>query len=92
MTQDGLINNTIKIFGIKGYNPSTTQTYVQSPLGTDAMKDPTQYQDQWKYSLVIIILMYVTNNSCQNILFSVHQCAKINHNPKHSHEKEVLIM
>ena len=54
------------------------------------MKNQTRYQDQWKYSLVIIIMMYVTSKSCPDTEFSVHQCTKINHNHKHLHEEEVL--
>ena len=69
MTQDGLINNNIGTIGIYGFNPSTTQTSLQSSLGIDAIKNTTQYQEQWKYSSVIIIMMYVTSNSCQNIVF-----------------------
>ena len=90
MTQDGIINNIINTCGIKGFNNSTTQTDVQYLLVTDAMKNPTQYQDQEKYSSVIIILMYVTNKSCQNLAFSVQQCTKTNHNSKDSHDNEVL--
>ena len=90
MTQDGIINNIINTFGIKGFNTSTTYTAIESPLETDAMKKPIQYQYHWKYSSVIIIIMYVTSNSCQNVSFSVHQFAKMNHNPKHLHEKGVL--
>ena len=41
MTQDGLIYNIINKYGIYGFNPSTTQKAVQSPLGTYAMKNPT---------------------------------------------------
>ena len=57
---------------------------------TYAMKKTTQYQYQWKYSSVIIILMYVTSNSCPDTEFSVHQCAIFTHNHKQSHDKEVL--
>ena len=45
MTQDGIINNIINTCGIKGFNNSTTQTDVQYLLVTDAMKNPTHYQD-----------------------------------------------
>ena len=92
MTQEGLINNIIKTCGIYGCNTSTTYKSVEYSLGTDAMKKPTKYQYQWKYSSRFIIMIYVTNNSCQNIECSVHQCAKSNHNPKHTNEKEVLII
>ena len=46
MTQDGLIYNIINTCGINYCNPSTIQTAIKSPLGTDAMKNQTQYQDQ----------------------------------------------
>ena len=87
MTQDGLINNIINTRDIKGCHHSATCKDVQSPLRKDVMKMPTQYKYQLKYSSLIIIMMYVTKNSYQNIVLSVHQCAKTNHNPKHSHEK-----
>ena len=41
MNQDGLIYNIINTCGIYGYNTSTTHKYVQSPLGTYAMKNIT---------------------------------------------------
>ena len=73
MTQDDIIYNIINTFNIKVYNTSYTQKAVQHPLGKYAMKRPTWYQHQWNYLSVIIILMYVTSNSCQNIAFYVHQ-------------------
>ena len=73
MTQDDIIYNIINTFNIKVYNTSYKQKSVQYPLGEYAMKRPTWYQDQWNYSSVIIILMYATSNSCQNIEFYVHQ-------------------
>ena len=91
MTQDGLINNIINTCGIYGFNPSNTQTALQYPLGTDAMKNPTQDHYQWKYSSGIIILMSVKSNSYPDTVFSVHQCVRFTPNPKNSHKKEVLV-
>ena len=87
MTQDGLIYTIINTCNMYDCNNSATQKYVQSPFQTDAMKNTTQYQDQWKYSSVIIIMMYVTSNSCPDIEFPVHQYAIFTHNHKYSYEK-----
>ena len=92
MTKKGLLNNIIITLGIYGCNNSTTHTDVEYPLGTDATKKPTQYQYQWNYSSGIIIMMYVTSNSYPDIAFYIHQCGIFTNKPKHSYEKEVLII
>ena len=47
------------------------------------------YQDKWKYSSIIGMLLYLCN-SRSDIAFAVHQCARFTHNPKRSHEKAIL--
>ena len=90
MTQDGLIKNILKNFGMDDYNPKTIPKVVQDPFGTDAKGNPMQYQDWWKYASVITILVYVANNSSPEIAFIVHKCARFTHNYKQSYEKSVM--
>ena len=35
--------------------------------------------------LVIGMIMYLTQNSCPDIAYAVHQCARFTHSPKASH-------
>ena len=90
MTQDGLINNILDTCGMGDCNPNTIPTDVQDPLVTYSKVNPTQYQDWWKYASVIVIMVYVTNNSRTGIAFDVRHCARFTHKPKHSHQKAVM--
>ena len=55
----------------------------QKPLGTD--KNGPEFAEQWSYSSVVGMLLYVAANSRSEIAYVVHQCARFTHNPKASH-------
>ena len=52
----------------------------QKPLGTD--KESTKFAEQWSYSSVVGMLLYLAANSQPEIAYTVHQCAQFTHNPK----------
>ena len=90
MIQYSLINDHLNNFSMDDFNPKTTPTAEQAPLGADAKVNPKQYQYWWKHASVIGIMIYVASNFCLEIYFSVHHCARFAHNPNHSSEKSVL--
>ena len=55
----------------------------QKPLGTD--KNGPEFAEQWSYSSVVGMLLYLAANSRPEIAYVVHQCARFTHNPKASH-------
>ena len=59
----------------------------QKPLGTD--KEGTEFAEQWIYSSVVGMLLYLAVKSQQEIAYTVHQCAQFTHNPKASHGNAV---
>ena len=56
-------------------------------LGLDTGVAP--FNESWKYSTVLCMLMYLASNSCPNIEFSVHQCECFTHVPRQLHAKAV---
>ena len=46
---------------------------LQCPLGTD--KDGAAFTEQWNYSSVVGLLMYLVANSQPEIPYAMHQCA-----------------
>ena len=56
-------------------------------LGSDSNGPPAQ--EHWDYRSVVGMLMYLASNSCPDIAFAVHQCARFSHCPKASHEVAV---
>ena len=72
----------LKATGLQDCNPDKTRT-SQKPLGTD--KNISEFVEQWSYSSVVGILLYLVANSRPEIAYAVHQCARFTHNPKASH-------
>ena len=56
---------------------------VTTPLGQDL--DGKAFSEEWEYSSIVGMLMYLGQNTRPDIAFAVHQCARFTHNPKHSH-------
>ena len=47
------------------------------------------FDEKWKYSTIVGMLLYLSSNTRPDITFAVHQCALYSHNPKQSHAKAV---
>ena len=82
MQQIGLIESVLKATGLQDCNPDKMPA-SQKPLGTD--KNGPEFVEQWSYSSVVGMLLYLLINSCPEIAYAVHQCARFTHNPKASH-------
>jgi len=49
-------------------------------------------QETWHYQSTIGKLNFIAANTCPDILFAAHQCAKISNQPHLLHEKAVNIL
>jgi len=85
--QQGLIDKVLQVTNMQECNAKATPA-TTTPLGTDA--NGQRCQQTWEYASVIGMLMYLTSNSRPDIQYAVHQCARITHNPRASHEEAVL--
>ena len=70
LTQTGLINNILETVGISYFNTRGYPTKVTS-LGTDT--NGPHIKEQWNYTYVIGVFMYLSSNSHPEIKFTVHQ-------------------
>ena len=86
MQQIGLIERVLKATGLQDCSPDKMPT-SQNTLGTD--KNGLEFVEQWSYSLVVGMLLYLVANSHPEIAYVVHQCARFTHNPKASHRAAV---
>ena len=82
MQQSALIERVLKATGLQDCNPDKTPT-SQKPLGTD--KNGLEFAEQWSYSSVVGMLLYLAANSRPKISYAALQCARFTHNPKASH-------
>ena len=56
----------------------------KEPLSKDI--DGDLCWEEWDYMSVVGILLYLSWNSRPDIVYAVHQCVRLFHNPKRSHE------
>ena len=70
--QHGLIGRVLKSTGLQDSNPDQMPA-SQKALGTD--KEGTEFAEQWSYSSVVGMLLYLAANSQPEIAYTVHQCA-----------------
>jgi hypothetical protein len=82
MSQTGLIEKVLKIFGMIDSKQKRTPA-SSTPLGTDAKGHA--FQGDWDYARVVGMLLYLSSNSPPDIQFAIHQW----HNPKASHGEAV---
>jgi hypothetical protein len=86
LTQTGLTEKVIKAACMEECNGKPTPAN-EEPLGKDVDGDP--FTEEWKYSEVVGMLLYLANNSRPDIAYAVHQCARFTHDPKASHAEGV---
>jgi hypothetical protein len=86
LTQTGLIEKIISITGMQDCNSISTPTSKET-LGSD--RDGEAFNEKWKYSTVVGMLLYLSSNTRPDITFAVHQCARYSHAPKQSHAKAI---
>ena len=83
LTQMGLINRILKACGMEDSNPKSTPAEI-TPIGKDLDGDPCK--EKWDYRSIVGMMLYLAGTSRPDISYSVHQCARFSHSPKHSHE------
>ena len=71
-TQLGLIKKFLGCVGMKDCNPSCNPCTLQ-PLGTDS--NGKRFSEDWEYTSVVKMLMYLAGNVYPEIQYAVHQCA-----------------
>ncbi len=86
LLQVGLIEKVLKTMGMENCHVKDTPA-SSIPLGTDA--DGAPFTEEWQYSSVVGMLLYLSSNSRPDIQFAVHQCARFTHSPKASHAEAV---
>ena len=83
MTQTGLIQEIIDDLNLDADQTKLHKTPSNSILFPDLDQDP--FEEEWNYRSVIGKLNFLALNSCPDIAFSVHQCARFCTNPRASH-------
>jgi len=89
LTQRGLIEKVLKAAEMSDCNPNSTPASPQ-PLGMDP--DGAPFNEKWKYSSIVGMLIYLSTNTRMDIGFAVSQVARFNHAPKQSHATAVKMI
>jgi hypothetical protein len=87
MSQTGLIDAVTESAHIPKGRLKKTPTPATATLHTGT--EGLTRQDSWNYPSTIRQLNYLAQNSCPDISFAVHQCARFSKEPKVLHEKAV---
>jgi hypothetical protein len=86
LSQSGLISKVLKTVDMEECNSVATPAST-TPLHSD--KEGPDMNKSWEYPVIVGMLMYLATNSCPDIAFVVHQCARFTHCPKSSHATAV---
>lgn len=86
LTQRGLTEKIIEATGLNDANPNWMPT-TQLALGTDP--DGSAMKENWKYSSIVGMLLYLSSNTRPDIAFAVSQVCRFSSNPKQSHASAV---
>ena len=84
LTQKGLIEMVINYVELQDSKVKLTPA-TAAPLGSD--KNGLPFNETWSYPAAVGMLLYLASNTRLDIQFAVHQVARFNHNPKHSHDQ-----
>ena len=76
------INKVLKEAKMTSCNSAKTPSTL-TPLGID--KECDVFGEDWKYAVVIGMLMYLSTNYRLDIAYVVNQCARFSHNSMKSH-------
>jgi Reverse transcriptase (RNA-dependent DNA polymerase). len=82
LTQTGLVDKILKTTEMTDCNAVATPT-GKTTVGSD--RDGENFNEKWKYSTLIGMLLYLSGNTLRDITFAVHQCARYSHCPKQMH-------
>ena len=86
LTQKGLIKKIIAAVGLEKCKPNWIPASTES-LGLDPTGAPMS--DDWSYSSIVGMLLYLSSNTRPDICFAVSQVARFSHSPRQSHASAV---
>ena len=86
MTQPGLIKKIVEATSLQGCTAKHTPATPEC-LGSDPDGEPMN--ENWSYSSVVGMLLYLSTNTRPDIAFAVSQVARFSSNPKQSHAAAV---
>lgn len=86
LTQKGLIDKIVKATGLGECRPNILPA-SQMALGSD--KDGPDMDEEWHYSSIVGMLLYLSTNSRPDIALAVSQVCRFSANPKQSHATAV---
>ena len=89
LTQQGLIQKIVDTTGMQDCNPNWTPA---SPMALGSDPDGETMREEWLYSSIVGMLLYLLTNTRPGIAFAVSQVARFNHSPKQSHAKAVKMI
>ena len=89
LTQRGLIEKVLKAAEMSDCNPNSTPA-SSTPLSLDP--DGAPFNEKWKYSSIVGMLIYLSTNTRMDIGFAVSQVARFTHSPKQSHATGVKMI
>ena len=88
LLQTGLIDRILQALSLDNENITIrTEPASTTPLGKETTGAPRK--EEWSYSSIIGMMLYLASNSRPDIAFAVHQCARFNHCPRLKHEQAV---
>ena len=87
--QTGLIRKVLEATGVGNSNGFPAPTKVDAPLGIDSNGSGANIDWPNSYVSSIGMMLYLSSNTILDISFAVHQCARVTHNTKSSHERAV---
>lgn len=92
MTQTGLIDDILKQVGMDATGSRKHETTAPTPAGGLVFSDPNSapHHETWNYRSVIGKLNFLAMNTCPDIAYAVHQCARFSNAPKKCHKTAVL--
>ena len=83
---DKLLATTVRM----ELNWNTTTTSSEKPISKNDNGKLAWFHSKWYYASVVGMMMYLMSNYRLNIQFKVHQCVRLTHNYKDSHEENIL--
>ena len=81
LTQKGLIDKIITATKMEDCNPN----YIPATVTLGSDPDGHAMSEEWNYSSIIGMLLYLSTNTRPDIAFAVSQAARFSSNPKQSH-------
>ena len=78
-TQQGLIKKILVATAMEDCNPNWVPA-TPSTLGIDPDGEPMD--EEWSYPSIVGMLLYLSTNTCPDIMFAVSQVTRFNHSPK----------